>query len=435
MQLTIHRGSHQIGGNCVEVSSGSTRLILDVGTPLFNGDGEALCSQELRRMTKEELLQQGILPRVPGLFSDGPKPTAIVLSHAHGDHTGFLPHAPVDIPVYATRGTRDMMRAGRLFAGQVGLPKHRHRELRPLEPVTIGEFTVTAFPVDHSVHGSAALLVEAEGKRLLYSGDMRMHGRKPGMARNLQTAMADKRIDAFVMEGTLLGNKRSDGTTEMELEEEIVRQTQSASGLVLASFSPQHLDRLVAFVRAARRTQRIFVADVYCAYVMDLVRESGVRIPPPKAKDGIRVYYPILFERTYNKKHLEDIYQRFLPDRIVIEEILAAPGKYLMMFRPSILVYDLRAPLPKKTRCLYSRWEGYLEGPEWKTTSAALQAAGGDLIHIHTTGHILPNDLTQLLKSFDVGLLIPIHTSSPDSFREVHDRVCLLEDGKVLELV
>jgi ribonuclease J len=34
MELIIHRGSKEIGGNCVEVSAGGPRLILDVGLPL-----------------------------------------------------------------------------------------------------------------------------------------------------------------------------------------------------------------------------------------------------------------------------------------------------------------------------------------------------------------------------------------------------------------
>lgn len=32
MIVTIHRGTREIGGNCVEVQSGDTRLVLDVST-------------------------------------------------------------------------------------------------------------------------------------------------------------------------------------------------------------------------------------------------------------------------------------------------------------------------------------------------------------------------------------------------------------------
>ena len=32
--VTVHRGSKEIGGNCVEAATGKSRLILDVGMPL-----------------------------------------------------------------------------------------------------------------------------------------------------------------------------------------------------------------------------------------------------------------------------------------------------------------------------------------------------------------------------------------------------------------
>ena len=41
-----------------------------------------------------------------------------------------------------------------------------------------GPFTVTPYLVDHSAYGAYAFLIEADGKRLFYSGDFRAHGRK-----------------------------------------------------------------------------------------------------------------------------------------------------------------------------------------------------------------------------------------------------------------
>ncbi len=62
MQLTIHRGTHEIGGNCVEVRTNSTRIILDVGRPLFNADREQFDDNVLRDKSVDELLEAKILP-------------------------------------------------------------------------------------------------------------------------------------------------------------------------------------------------------------------------------------------------------------------------------------------------------------------------------------------------------------------------------------
>jgi ribonuclease J len=128
-------------------------------------------------MRKEELLETGILPKVPGLFDDSvPQPDAILLSHAHEDHTGLIQHSQPGIPVYAGVGTSKMMLAGSKFARQPRLPRDRHHELTAGQTIQIGEFTVTVFSVDHSIYGAQAFLIEADGKAVLYSGDLRLHG-------------------------------------------------------------------------------------------------------------------------------------------------------------------------------------------------------------------------------------------------------------------
>src|SRR5207249_2135705 len=142
------------------------------------------------------------------------------------------------IPIYATRGTSKMMDAGFRFAGQPYLPRHRFQEIIPGRSLQVGEATITGYSVDHSIYGGLAILIEAENKRILYSGDLRLHGRKPGMAKALIEAVRDKPIDVLLMEGTHIGHPEYRGPGEYELEKSIAGLIESASGIVLASFSP-----------------------------------------------------------------------------------------------------------------------------------------------------------------------------------------------------
>ena len=197
MKLIIHRGSKQIGGSCIEVSTAKTRVILDVGAPLEY-------PAQLLQRSQSQRKRPADLPAVPGLFDDGAKVDGVLLSHAHGDHTGMLEWVNADTPIYLSKGTSKMLLASSIFAGQAKLDRKRQRILDPNTPKQIGDITVTALPVDHSAFDSMALLIEADGKRLLYSGDLRMHGRKPGMAREIFRIAKEKPIDLLLMEGTNL---------------------------------------------------------------------------------------------------------------------------------------------------------------------------------------------------------------------------------------
>ena len=429
MELTVHRGTKEVGGTCIEVRSGDSRIILDVGLPLFDSDREPFDSFRLRRMSKDDLLTEGILPKVEGLFVDGPSPDAILLSHAHLDHTGLLSHVGATIPIIASRGTSKMMLAGGIFAGQVSIPRDQFREIKPEQPTKIGAFTVTAFAVDHSIFGCLAYLIEADGKSVLYTGDLRLHGRKPGMAKRLIEVLSKHSIDVMLMEGTHFGFPDGNEVTEYELEDEIVKHVSEASELVVTYFSPQHVDRLVAFIRAARKTGRTFVADVYTAFILHMI-SSETPVPVPGKDELVRVFYPRFFEDSAQRRGLKKLSDQFETSRISMDEIAADPSKYLMIFRPSMLESDFGGTLPPGTACLYSSWSGYLEKSDWKTTAAKLKTAAGRLIEVHTSGHMLSSDIVRFVKAISPTTVIPVHTFQPETFQQHFENVKLLSDNE-----
>lgn len=404
MQLTIHRGSRQIGGSCVEVASGKTRIILDVGTPL------------------EDVAEEDLRPKVDGLFNPGRKIDAIILSHAHLDHSGLLWQTRPEIPVYLTSGTSKMLMVSALYGGGNELPRQRQHTVAPGEPVTIGNLTVRLHSVDHSVFGSTAVSVEDGSKRIMYSGDLRAHGRKPGMARDLVAFAKANPIDALVMEGTHVGSNRGAGLTELELESELTKMFRAATSLILGFFSPQNLDRLVSFYKAARKSGRIFVVDRYTAAIMYLLH-SEVRIPKPSLEAGIRVY----FNRAGRK--IAKIERNFAEVKIELKEILDAPQNYVMTCRPSMVEADFDSRLPSGTIAVYSMWSGYLTKSEWIQTRNAVGSALGKFIECHASGHIHLEDLEVLVSAVGPKVVIPIHTKAPETFAASLPNAQLLGDG------
>ena len=441
METIVHRGSNEVGGNCVEVRTGSTRIIIDVGMPLFGENRQPHDLGKLKRLSAAELRSVGILLEIPGLFElDRSRDEthtvaaidAILLSHAHQDHTGLLPFTRPEIPVYGTSGTSKMMLAGSIFANQVSVPRDRYHTLDKDGKLRIGDIEITPIAVDHSIYGSVAYLLEADGERIIYSGDLRMHGRKPGMMHDLVASMKFKEIDVLLMEGTHFGFPDGQKETEYDVEAQITKLIGEAPELVLASFSPQNVDRLVAFIRAAIKTKRILVVDVYTAFVMHLIRNE-IGLPQPGQDECVRIFYPKAFENSVERKRLQKISDLFIESRIEWSDVFADPSKYLMVFRPSMLRMDFENQLPKKTLCLYSRWKGYLEQPEWLDTRKAVEQSGGIIEVVHTSGHIFSEDIIGFVKSIAPKRVVPIHTFEPHLFCEQFENAWPLQDGEACD--
>lgn len=236
----------------------------------------------------------------------------------------------------------------------------------------------------------------------------------------------------MLMEGTHFGFPDGNDATEYELEKEIVRHVRDSTGLVLASFSPQHVDRLVAFIRAAKRTGRIFVADIYAAVVLHLLHsETGV--PNPSEDNDIRVYFPENFTGTAKEKSLTRLVDRFRTVQIDMHEIKDSPSRFLMVYRPS-LENDFSGSYPPMSVCLYSKWIGYLEDAEWRRTRELLKRNDGAIVEVHTSGHMHAKDIVTFVDQVKPKVVIPIHTFEPSQFEEHFSNVLLAEDGKPIEV-
>jgi len=168
MRVCIHRGSKQIGGSCVEIESLGQRLLVDLGLPL---DAENNSAQ--------------YLPDISGLDGSSPSLLGIFISHPHLDHFGLLVHVSPKIPVGMGAAARRILTAAAPFLpGNWPIPTNGW-DFKSGESFEVGPFRITPFLVDHAAYDAYALLIESEGNRLFYSGDLRIHGRKAVLVERL----------------------------------------------------------------------------------------------------------------------------------------------------------------------------------------------------------------------------------------------------------
>lgn len=182
MNIVIHRGTKEIGGTCVELTTNKSRIIVDLGIPLVSDrKDQPFDSKVLEGKSVKQLLDLGVLPAITGLYAgDEPRVNAVLISHSHLDHYGLLRYVHPDIPIYLSEGARELIKVSDIFTpyriGDLNV-----RIVSNGKKVKVGGFEITAFLVDHSAFDALAFMIEADKARVFYSGDFRGHGRKSAL--------------------------------------------------------------------------------------------------------------------------------------------------------------------------------------------------------------------------------------------------------------
>ena len=404
---------------CIEVAADDgTRILLDLGMPLVAPDGGDFPRDTPQRPTAD-LIAEGILRDVPGVFPHDPTApdvAAIILTHSHLDHYGLAHHAHPAIPVYGSEGTIAVLEVGRVFFPDAALPSDLRR-LPTGETLHLGGLSVTAIPVDHAAPDSRALLVEADGQRLLYTGDLRAHGRTGFRFDNM---LADKRlrgVDWLLCEGTTLG---SSGAThglrsEVDVEEKLIELARGGPDkLVAVIASGQNVDRLVSCFKAARQGGRQLVIDPYQAYVLMKLAPLSKNIPQ-FGWDAVRVSFSPHQVRRLKDAGLMDLARQMADEgRVSSEELAQQPGQFLMCARGSYGVTKLLDKVgPQHVVLVWSMWSGY-----WERGSAMREWAereGVEIHLVHSGGHAWPEDLRRLTEAIRAKKTVWVHTDSTDS--------------------
>ncbi len=282
-ELTFLGAARTVTGSKYLLSHGQSKVLFDCG--LFQG------LKELRLRNWDEF------PVAPASV------TAVVLTHAHLDHVGYLPRLVAQGftgRVFCTAGTADLARlvlpdAGRIQeedarqANRHGYTKHHpalplydeaaanraltlFHQVSYRRPVEIAPGVSVEFvPVGHLL-GSAYVVARLSGSRtILFGGDLGRYGRPV-----LQDPEDPVAADVVLVESTY-GDREHSKEDDGEAIARVIRDTVGRGGKVIVpAFAIGRVEELLYWISRLERERRIPVVPVY--------------VDSPMATDALRFY-------------------------------------------------------------------------------------------------------------------------------------------------
>lgn len=404
MQIKIYRGTHRIGGCITEIKTANARIFIDIGAELPVADKAETPS-----------------PKIEGLTQGRPDCDGVFITHYHGDHVGMFEEVLPSIPIYMGSTAKQIYTVVRqtlkrkLDKGNPELVEN-FKTFSAGEPIYIKDLKLTPYFVDHSAFDAYMFLIEAENKRILHTGDFRMHGAKGNKMPAVFKKYA-RNIDALIIEGTMLSRRNETIITERELGVK-ARQILQSNKNVFVICSSTNIDTIAEFYGATMAVKRPFIV---CD---DDFQLEILRIVTANSKSS---FYNFNRQKIY--VYGENLHS-FMNDRgfCFVGRANRICQKALEAFPDNVLVYSM--------------WKGYLDKSspaydEYKRAFIEKAVKNGSRPkYLHTSGHASAQQLKQTCEITGAKLIIPIHSENPEAFlqSEMKDKVRILHDGESISI-
>lgn len=400
MQITIHRGIDQIGGCITEIRTAKSKVLIDLGHNLPQGD----------EPTEDKMDN----PATIATLCEGCD--AIFYTHYHGDHIDLFRHVPESVPQYIGALAKRVMGIKLERLAHISEQKEqrkadialleRFRTFEAAKTVQVGgDIRITPYFVSHSAADAYMFLIEADGKRILHTGDFRGHGYlSKGLLPTLRKYIIPLGVDVLICEGTMLDREDRNILSENELKIKAIELMRRYKN-VFVLCSSTDMDRLATFHAANKQMRnRPFVCDGYQKNLLDLFTETAGKESSLYKLDH-KVYG---VDGTINKK-LQDW---------MLKEGFTMPvrtsDKYCRWVES--LLPQLN---PDETVLVYSMFRGYIlpTHSAFNTKTKAFVDMFPNFEYLHTSGHATTETLAEVCRTVNPHTaIIPIHREKDSDF-------------------
>lgn len=507
--MSFFGGIGSVGGNCILIEHGEHRIMLDNGMN-FPSEGRYYKDFLMPRAGNDlrDYLTLDLVPKIPGIYAkamisdlciDSMDPSmqymydaslqsyedyleehgrpfidGFFITHAHVDHVRNLQFMAPQIPTFMSELTKKMLEVmgevSRIdflrlhpstlaeyggmsyFPGTIKKARNSiERDIyvvHPGESRILGDITVTGFPVDHSIPGALAFRVEAGGKTIIYTGDIRFHGVEQESTNSFHFVEMMEKMgtnDILITEGTRI--RLEEGESEQSVYERALGFLNARDGqdnaFIFASFPWKSIARFLTVYRLARNVGRTLVIQPKLAYLLHKIRKSAILMGINILRnEDIRIYQPRKLSMLYSdgdyifKKEIispdsnwdkttrDYIFYRDLygdSKHVRAPEIHHSPGKFIV----HLDYYDLNELIDLDPRSaggcfLHLKTEPFDEEMEISQSILEnwIEKFNLQMEIFHASGHASGPDLIAMIHKIRPDVIFPVHTEHPDLFQE-----------------
>ena len=473
MEITCYGGINRIGGNKILVEDNGTKIFLDFG---MNFEEHSMYFTEYMPPRKcnciKDFIHLGLLPDLKGIYRrdyckhmglDCKKDNevdGVLISHAHMDHVGYVHFLRKDIPIHVSSETKAIMemfsRIGpsgfeeftsfkpsfQLIPKKTGDGMKRRdardgvekRDVRKFEfgnKFKIGNLEIEPCRVDHSLPGATGYIIYTSKGPLVYTGDLRFHGRHSDWSNDFVKKSSDAEPVVMLSEGTRINEKEA--KTEGYVQEESTKYIQGKKGLAIANFPIRDIERLLTFYSTAIANKRKLIIEYRQALLLDLLRQHGVKDIPKSTDENIRVFYAkkswgLVGRTDFPDDQIEKDYETWERTYFSMENIIDAKeiSKHQKDYVMFMNYYQLNNLIDIKpidgSVHIRSICEPFSEDMELdqKRIDNWLRLFGlYPEQRIHSSGHACGPAIFEMIKKINPKTLFPIHTVNPIAFKEI----------------
>lgn len=267
--------------------------------------------------------------------------------------------------------------------------------------VSHGPISVHFHRVDHDTPGASSIFIETPDVRLLYSGDLRLHGAHPEWTREFAQLARAFQPHALFIEGTRAIGEES-VTTEAELSDLALQLTANSAGGAYFNAYRRHPERYLAFYNAAKQTGRTLILQPETAYLVHVF--EGLADFAVWSDPSIQLSQPV---RDW-------IAEKQIPS-VTANDVAHREASYLME-----LTYDrfwLLSDIAPEAGGVFMHANGSPLGPydpAWDNMLRWLEHYGLAFESIGSTGHASRNEICAIIEEIQPQVVMPIHSFNPE---------------------